>query len=119
MRNHTKLAVGILALAIAGIGTLRAQDEAVERKMQKVKGTIEKIDAKSVTIKNEKGKSDTFAINEKTAFGTKAEPKKVGDFQAGDVVLVGAEKDAKGVFVAMRITKPKAKPAEAPKTDKK
>ena len=113
MRNHMKLVVGAMAVMIGLLSApLWAQDEVVTAKTARTRGTIEKVDDKSVTIKNEKGKSVTFVINEKTQLGTKKEPKKASDFKVGDLVVVAADRDAKGAFVAMAVFVPKGKPAE-------
>ena len=118
MKSYSKLVLSAMAVAVLGLFSpaLRAQDDTtVKPKVPRVKGTIEKIDDKSITIKTDKAKSSTFAIDSKTQLGTKAEPKKVSEFKVGDTVVVAADRDAKGNAVATAIFIPKAKPAEAPK----
>ncbi len=115
MKNYAKLVVTMLVLAVAGSGSLRAQDtiEAGPNKPQRVKGAIEKVDAKSITIKGEKA-STTVAITSKTKYGKKDAPKKLEDFKVGDEVLVIVLKDDKGEKYAANISPPgAAKPADA------
>ena len=120
MKNYAKLVVTMVVLAVAGSGSLLAQDtiEAGPNKPQRVKGSIEKLDDKSITVKGEKA-STTVEINGKTKYGTKVAPKKAEDFKVGDEVLAIVMKDDKGAKYAATISPPApAKPANA-KSDKK
>ena len=107
MRKHTKFVVSVVTLAVAGffLPSLRAQEkvEAGPPKVHQVTGIIEKLDEQSVTIKTDKG-DRAFAIDVKTRFGTKLEPKKLSDFKKGDKVLVFFAKEEKGGFVVKAIT---------------
>ena len=123
MKSYSKLVLGTMAVAVLGLFSpaLRAQDQvdAGAAKPVKIHGTIEKIDDKSITLKSDKGKSDSYNIDAKTQWGTKPEPKKASDFKVGDMVTVAVVKDAKGSFAAKAIYVPKTKPADAPKKEEK
>ena len=115
MKNYAKLVVTMVVLAVASSGSVRAQDTvaAGPNSPQRIKGTIEKVDAKSITVKGEKT-STTVEITSKTKYGKKDSGKKLDDFKVGDSVLVIVMKDDKGAKYAANISTPApAKPADA------
>lgn len=96
------------------VSAAHAQDvfDAGTAKPVRVNGVLEKIDDKSITVKNEKGVVQTFMITSQSRFGTKAEPKKASDFKVGDAVMVAVVKGEKGVFEVRGIYPRKPKPAK-------
>lgn len=79
-----------VAITLAFTPTAMADEKKAEHgKMMSVKGEVVSISKESVEVKTHDGKSLTFAVNDKTKFGTEKSPMKLDDFKKGDHVKIG------------------------------
>ena len=86
-----------------------AQQPSAEKKHQRppgAMGQITAIDAKSITMKTMKGETVTVNLSDTTHYGTKDEPKQLGDFHVGDKVMVAFDKGADGGLTAKMVGTP-------------
>jgi hypothetical protein len=116
-------AVGLSLIAAVAVVCSASAADAPE-KMDKAKGhsctgEIVKISSDCIVVKNRNGEQ-TFVMNEATRFGTKEEPKKCGDYKAGDKVTVAFKEDGdKKCAVAVRTPRPPKKTDENKPDEKK
>jgi hypothetical protein len=107
----------IVAIAVTAFAAdeKKPADTTAKPKPHVVTGTIEKISSDCIVVKNKNGES-TLAIDAKTKFGTKADPKTCADFKEGDKASVSYKEDGdKKIAVSVRVPgpkKPDAKPEE-------
>lgn len=105
-------AISVLTAAVLAWapGADAAEKGKAKAKAPQLTGEIVCISADAIEIKGRAG-AGKFVVTEKTTFGSKAEPKKCGDFKAGDKVTVRFKEDGdKKVAVNVATpTPPKAK----------
>ncbi|MBI5686019.1 MAG: hypothetical protein HZC54_13185 [Verrucomicrobia bacterium] len=75
-------------------------------------GKVVSVSSDCIVVKNRNGEQK-FAVNEKTRFGTKTDPKKCGDFKEGDAVVVSFKEDGDKKCALSVRTAPPPKKKEA------
>jgi Cu/Ag efflux protein CusF len=103
--KQAQAAVLALALGVGAAGVVMAHDG-----MEDIQGTVQKVDAKSVSVKTTKGKMMDVKLDASTEFTRgKAEAKQT-DLQAGDKVVIHAM-EMNGALTAHLVQLPAAKAA--------
>ena len=108
-------AISVLtAVVLAWAPGAEAAEKGKAPALKQCTGKIVSISGDCIAV-DAKGGEQKFAINEKTKFGSKAEPKKAEDFKAGDKVTVRFKEDG-DKKIAVNVGPPAA---PKPKADKK
>ena len=109
------VAISVLtAAALAWAPDAGAAEKGKGPTLHQCTGKIASISGDCIAV-DAKGGEQKFAINEKTKFGSKAEPKKADDFKAGDKVTVRFKEEGdKKIAVSVGTPAP-----PKPKADKK
>lgn len=103
--------VAAVALVVSASAAEKSDKGGDKPKPKQITGEVCSISADCIVVKNKKEGEVKIAMTPKTAFGTKAEPKKCDDFKAGDKVVVFFKEDGdKKCATSVRV--PTAKKAE-------
>lgn len=102
--------IAAVAMVVSASAAEKGGKGADKPKPHQITGEVCAINADCITVKSKKEGEVKIALNNKTIFGTKADPKKCDDFKVGDKVTVAYKEDGdKKCALAVRVPAPRKK----------
>jgi len=100
--------IAAVAMAVSASAAEKGAKGGDKPKPHQITGEVCAISPDCITVKSKKDGEVKIAMTNKTAFGTKAEPKKCDDFKVGDKVTVAYKEDGdKKCALAVRVPAPR------------